>query len=254
MKVQNWWVKPGLLTSGIYPINELATAKANFPPSAEPTVYMTGDAHRNPPLQWATKDTWPVYFDQFIGKKKVCCHVETFSDEVKPTSVSRLFEPVYNNHKVFGFEPNVFKITKEIINSIWVMRDDILHGKPQSKSKIDSLISKMSRVHDMKLLWDEGKEAMRHWDKIRKVPINPVPVAQLTDFSNFLSEYNAAAMALRTELNDEMGVNIQKIINEYPDHLHMITCGDAHIIDNPLYRYIEPPPGCYGIADQNKGM
>jgi hypothetical protein len=38
-----------------------------------------------------------------IGMNKICCRVETFSDEVKATPVPKLFEPVFHNHKVLRF-------------------------------------------------------------------------------------------------------------------------------------------------------
>jgi hypothetical protein len=254
MKVHNWWVKRGLLTSGIDPTKELSIAADQFPDEYTPMVYMTGDGHRKPPFQWATQDVWSGFFKQFIAINKICCHVETFSDEVLATSVTKLFEPVFYNLKVFGFEPDVFKILKEIILFNMDMRPKISMGQSQPLSEIRFITKEMWRVHDLGYLQNEGKEAMRQWDKIKGMGYDPVPAKALPIFSDFLSAYNNAAMELRTVVNNEIGANIQRIITKFPDHLHMITCGDAHIYVNPLYNYIEPPVGCFGIADEHKGI
>jgi hypothetical protein len=254
MKIRNWWVKPGLLTSGIDPTKELSIAGEQFPDEFTPMVYMTGDGHRTPPFKWATQDVWSGFFKQFIDMNKICCHVETFSNEVQATSVPKLFEPVFYNLKVFGFELEVFKIIKVIIPYNMEMRSSkIAVGQSQPLSEIRYITKEMWRVHDMGYLQNEGEEAMRQWEKFKSMGHDPVPAKALPGFSKFLSEYNYAAMALRTVVNDEIGANIQRIIKQFPDHLHMITCGDAHIFENPLYNYIQPPLGCFGVADQHQG-
>jgi hypothetical protein len=254
MKVQNWWVKPNLLTSGIDPTKELSMAAEQFPDEFTPMVYMSGDGHRKPPFQWSTRGVWPGFFKQFIDMNKICCHVETFSDEVQATSVPKLFEPVFHNHKVFGWEPEVFKLTIKIIPLIWEMRSEIAQGEGLAKSKIDDIAKEMGRVRNLGYLLAEGTEATRQRDQFYAMKnIDPIPTKALPLFSHFLSEYNRAAMQLRTVANDEIGSNIQRIIKQFPDHLHMITCGDAHILENPLYLYIQPPLGCFGVADEDQG-
>jgi hypothetical protein len=47
-----------------------------------------------------------------------------------------------------------------------------------------------------------------------------------------------------------MGANIQENINKLSGDIHLITCGNVHIIDNPLYNYIEPPIGTFGVVDE----
>jgi hypothetical protein len=68
-----------------------------------------------------------------------------------------------------------------------------------------------------------------------------------------LRQYYRDAMSLRTDINNMIGANIQAKIDDYPDHLHLITCGDAHITVNPLYAFITPPAGCFGVVDENQG-
>jgi hypothetical protein len=252
MKVQDWWVKRYLLTSGIDPTPEMSLAAKQFPDEFTPVLYMTGDAHRKPaPFQWASRGFWADFFKQFIEMNKLCCHVEEFSDGVKATSVPKLFEPVFHNHKVYGFEPNVFKTIREILLFIQEVRPNIESGQSLAKREIHYVTKLMWLVHDMGYMKAEGEEAMRQWGQIQKINVDPVPAKGLPLFSAFLRSYNLTAMALRTGVNDEMGAKIQRVIKQYPDHVHMITCGDAHIVDNPLYQYIQPPIGCFGIADEH---
>jgi hypothetical protein len=252
MKVQSWWVKPGLLMSGNDPTNEMSIAAAQFPPDSKPRAYMTGDGHRKPPFEWAAQGVWAGLFKQLIERNEICCHVETFSGQVKPDSVPELFEPVLCNHKVFGFEPDVFQILKEIINNNYEIRPKIESGEDVKLSIIREVFNAMWNVGRLKYLVDEAKEAKRQVDNIKKLGVDPVPAKALPLWSEFLSKYNNAAMELRTGVNHEFGANIQKIIQKFPNDVHMITCGDAHIKVNPLYQYIQLPIGCYGFADEHQ--
>jgi hypothetical protein len=251
MKVQSWWVKPGLLMSGNDPTNEMSIAAAQFPGDFEPKAYMTGDGHRKPPFEWAAQGRWPDFFKQFIEKNKICCHVETFSDAQLAGSVHELFEPVLANRKVFGFEPDVFKFLKEIINYNYVMRPSIESGQDQKLSDIKQVFNAIWLVGRLRYLEDEATEAKKQVDNIKKLGVDPIPAKALPLWSAFLSKYNNAAMELRTVVNNEIGANMQRIINKFPDHVHMITCGDAHIKVNPLYQHIRLPIGCYGFADEH---
>ena len=110
MKLQNWWVKPSLLTSGIDPTKELSMAAEQFPDEFTPMVY----------------------------------------------------------------------IAKE-----------------------------MGRVRDLGYLQAQGTEATTtQRDQFYAMKnIDPIPTKALPLFSHFLSEYNQAAMQLRTVANDEIGAN-----------------------------------------------
>jgi hypothetical protein len=63
-------------------------------------------------------------------------------------------------------------------------------------------------------------------------------------------DYRNAALDLRTTVNPYIGKNIQSVINQYPDCTHLITCGNAHITDSPLFQYVTTTPGsANGVVD-----
>lgn len=251
MKAGNWWIKQGLLTSGDDPTREMATAADQFPDEYTPLVFMTGDGHRSPPFGWTTRGVWPGFFRDIVETNKICCHVETYSDAVTVNSVPANLAAVFRNGKVFGWEPDVYKTIQNVLEDIMDMLPELHMGQAQSKSSIRNITSAMWRVHDMGYLRVEGAQAMQFWDTARAHATDPVPVVSLAGFLNFLTNYNRTAMQLRTGINNVIGANIQKKINQYPDHMHLITCGDAHIIHNPLQRYITPATGTFGVVDQN---
>ena len=76
-------------------------------------------------------------------------------------------------------------------------------------------------------------------------------VRDLRGFFDFLKHYQEAAMELRTGIHPVIGAGIQRKIEKYDDHVHLISVGDAHVKVNPLYRYIQPPVGTFGVADEN---
>ena len=79
----------------------------------------------------------------------------------------------------------------------------------------------------------------------------------LVDFYNeVLQKYYDKVYTLRVDprVQSAIGDKIQKNINKYQDHVHLITCGSEHISKNPLYNYINAPVGCFGIADEGSDM
>jgi hypothetical protein len=62
MKVQNWWVKKGILTSSTGPGPELSLASEQFPDEYDPMVFMTGDGHRHPPFEWSNRGARKGFF------------------------------------------------------------------------------------------------------------------------------------------------------------------------------------------------
>ena len=69
----------------------------------------------------------------------------------------------------------------------------------------------------------------------------------------FLNQYNHLAMGLRTDANNFIAANIQRVIAQQPaDSTHLITVGNAHITTNPVQNYLNigAHPG-YVDASQN---
>ena len=251
MKVRNWWVQPNLLTSGNDPTTDLANAAQAFADDYTPMIFMTGDGHRSPPFAWTSRGPWPHFFAALVNDDKICCHVELYSDAVNATSVPHNLTQVFANNKVFGWEPEVYKTIQPILEDLMRLRPKAHLGDSLDKADLRQLTSAMFRVHNMGYLMPEGLFAMKFWDKARASPKDPVPPSALPGLPEFLDHYDRTAMQLRTGINNVIGRNIQSKINQFPDHIHLITCGDAHIIHNPLYNFIDPPAGIFGIADQN---
>lgn len=249
MKEKNWWLKDGLLTSGGDPTANLSFAAGTFPSEYVPMVFMTGDGHRTPPFKWTTRGVWKDFFSEVVKDNKLCCHIETYADKVKLSSVPAELSDVFHNKKVFGWEPEVYKIIQNVMEMIL----EIVSKMPKTVAlrDIHDLSKQMWRVHDHGYLKSEGKLGMTFWEIAKQTGKDQVPLNLMPGYMGFLLEYNTRAMELRTGINDVIGANIQKIINLYPDHMHLITCGDAHIFHNPLHRFIEPPVGTFGIVDSN---
>ena len=247
-----WWFEAGILTSGNDPAPTLENA--NFPDEYTPMVFMTGDGHRHPPFQWTTRGVWPNFFRDLVADNSVCCHVEVFADAVAIDSVPPLLADVFRNGKVWGWELEVWKTVDRILQDLMTARGELNGPGTVSQGLIRSLSKDMWAVRGMGYLRTEGQDAMAYWDQARVSRHSDVPVAELPGFDNFLRDYQNTAMNMRTaaEIHAQVARSIQAKIDQYPDHMHLITCGNQHLIVNPLHRLIRPPVGCFGVADPNQ--
>lgn len=249
-------MKQGLLTSVVDPTAEIASAADQFGDEFTPMIFMTGDAHRTPPFQWTTRPHWAGFFVEAVESNAICCHVEMFAEDAKRAVLPDILVRVQQNGKVFDTEPEVFRTLKDILEAIPEATSPLGFHQPLPQATIRFFANAMWRVRDMGYLRLEATAMMGIWDQVRSqtgMPRpDPVPAASVPTLLNLLRQYNLAAMQLRTGIHNVIGATIQRRIVQYPDHIHLITCGDAHIIDNPLYNYIQPPVGTFGIADQNQ--
>lgn len=261
----NWWIATqGLLTSGNDPTPELTQAGDAFPDEYLPMVYMTGDGHRDPPFNWTNNGIWGTFWTDIVQQNKICCHVETYANRVTAQSVPLNLRPVQLNGKVFGWEPEFYKIVQDVMEElpILILKDCL------SLNDIHYITREMFRISNLGYLGAEGNEAMEFFDRARVLArmgrMLPCPTdepilktglfsLQGHDFNTFLRNYLTRTYWLRTAINNVIGANIQRVINLYPDHVHLITCGDAHITNNPLYNFVRPPLGTFGTADQSRG-
>ncbi|NYF22068.1 hypothetical protein HDC36_003544 [Xanthomonas sp. JAI131] len=264
MKVRNWWVKKKLLTCGLDPAAELSVASELFPDEYAPVVFMTGDGHRNPPFEWTNRGVWTGFFDGIMADNKLCCHVEVYADAVAADSVPRHLRPVFMNRKVFGWEPECFKAVEGILISVNALLPFAMDSKEvMAMSDIEALVGHIDAFRNSpdagRHLVDEQTMARQFLSlkASRQVQLangkRVVATAGMLGFDKLLLQCNRISMQLRTVMNDVMGRNIQAVIDRHPDHMHLITCGDAHVTTNPLYGYIEPPIGTFGIADEDHG-
>lgn len=251
MKSGNWWVETGILTSGNDPSKTLSSAADQFGDEYDPMLFMTGDGHRNPPFQWVDRGVWKGSFKDLVDDDKVCCHVETYSDAVNINCVPSSLVKVFLNGKVFGWEPDFYKILQVIMETALDMLVEASRTSKYSKNDIHFVTKEMYRVHHQGHLIGEGRLAMTFWDIARSYNVQQVSSSSLPGFTDFLKHYQKQAMKLRTLIHPQIAGRIQKRIDEFPDHLHLITCGDAHVKINPLYGYIKPATGTFGVADQS---
>jgi hypothetical protein len=252
MKVGKWWVSPGVLTSGTDPGVELAAAADQFGDEYTPMLFMTGDGHAHPSFGWTMRGHWPAFFREVVAINKVCCHVEQFANTVTAAAVPAVLADVYRNGKVFGWEPEVFKTIQRVLEAVNEMLADVLTGIAPNRGDINYLTKDMWAVHGQGQLRAEGVQAMQYWDIARAQNSDPVPLSALPNFGTFLRNYQRAAMQLRTGIHPVIARHLQGLIDRYPDHMHLISCGDAHLIYNALHGYLTPPPGTFGVADQLK--
>jgi hypothetical protein len=255
MKVGKWWVSRGVLASGNDPTVELGGAAEQFGDEYAPMLFMSGDGHRTPGFLWATRGCWEHFFDDAINANKVCCYVETFSDRVTADMVPASFQAVYGNHKVFGWELGVFRNVQRVIDWIleWIpkMHEDV---KPDLND-IQYVTREMYIIYNSGYLRAEGVRAMKWRDVVRADNgFRSDELLQL--FLKWVKDYQRATIRLRVDpaVHRAVGGIIQRQIDQFSDHFHFISCGDAHVNDvhNPLYKFITPPPGIFGVADPEK--
>lgn len=250
MRIGKWWVQPGILMVGD-PTASMERAGEAFADDYVPMLFMTGDGHRHPPFEWTARPPWADFFAELVRDNSICCHVEKYADAVVLEDVPDNLRGVFQNHKVFGWEPEFYKTiqaSQQLGLDFWPKLDE----KPaHPKSEVVALTKAMIQVGMMGYARDESDRAMRIYELVQSLG-DPVPTGKLTGLGDLIRDFQRATMRLRTEINKEIGDNIQKTVNTYPGDMHLITCGDAHIITNPLYKFIHPPVGTFGVADQSK--
>lgn len=231
-----------------------------------PRFFMTGDGHRQPPFLWTTECIRiRDHFEALVENGSLFAHVEQHPSDVGINSVPNYMHPLLNQGRVCGWELAIYKDLEPLMNSC---RDLIaqLH-MDLAIAIIYQRVLEIDRdmVRLLGLLWQIGNPpalrnaainsaAYRHYfQRVSKSQITR-NLAIEADYSRFLLRYYNDAMALRTVVNPYIGRNIQRIINQYPNATHLITCGWTHITDNPLPHYVALPEGAHGIVDASSGV
>jgi hypothetical protein len=252
LRIGKWWrATTGLLTQEADPDGELAEAGESFPDEYLPMLFMTGDGHRNPPFAWAVRDLWWGVFGDIVEMDKLCCHVELFGDQVTQNSVPARLRPVYNRGKVFGWEPDFYRLVLKVMERALQMFANQDQG--WTPKDVIWITSNIRAIGTLGYLRHRVQAAVTPHATALKTSKQRLTEKDLPGFARYLLAYQNDAMGLRTAINNVIGANIQRIVDRYPDHMHLITCGDAHITTNPLYGYVNPPVGTYGIADASRG-
>lgn len=248
MKVGKWWVQSQILSSGNDPAEDLDGA--NWPEDYAPSLFMSGDAHRTPPFQWTTRGVWPKFFDSLVVADKLCCHVELYADAVKRDSVPDELGPVFTNGKVFGWESDIWKDIERVLDLCIKLISDLDGLFTIPKKTINDMVTDMMSIGNRGYLQHEGQTSQAY-SKMMKIMDDPVPAIELFGLKKFLQDYQREGIRLRSSASyhGEVARRIQQNIDRFSDHFHLITAGGAHLINNPLYGYILPPTGTFGVAD-----
>jgi hypothetical protein len=249
MLMNKWWIKKNLLCSGLDPGSELGRVGDHLGSDYTPTLFMTGDGHREPPFSWTARGVWPDFFREMARINNICCHVEKFSHAVTKDDIPITLRPVFNNGKVFGWEPD-FYIELHQVMEICLKT---MSAETVSLDVMGKIANSLNRLANTVPLKPEAATATDYYLTGMSLATDPVPMAKLPKYEMFLGKLaGTRAMALRTEIHDIVGATIQRNIDRYPDHLHLITCGDAHMTcKDALYLHIKPPVGTFGVADES---
>lgn len=251
-----------------------------------PTVFVTGDAHRNPPFRWidsCRSDTLKRHFEDLVNQGQLCVHVEQYKNQIKTDSVPKSLRKLIGMQRIFGWELEVYRYFQE------VMRECSPNGRgllelDDRKVPNSYLIKSLEDVHRNiceadKRLKDigypttlKGKmeahgEYLKYYKHLRDESRPKSIVGKLTtgwgakptkpskNYLTFLQEYSTAANKLRTSpsVHTAIARKIQSTINVHSGCTHLITCGSKHLLcEHPLFKFILSPKGG-GVVDVDEG-
>ncbi|MFJ7795477.1 hypothetical protein [Pseudomonas sp. NPDC096950] len=224
-----------------------------------PRFFMTGDGHAIPPFAWteACSDL-TVYFQTLIAADRLCLHVEEQQSAITHDSVPERLQGLVDRQRVFGWELSVFDAlgpALEICNEL------AANGNYQSIPPIYEQVVELDRtiVRAHALLWElanppalfSGRDISWSYREYCKRRLNgavrnPAIEAQ---YGAMVFNYRKAIMQVRISGNPFIGRKIQASIDRFPHSTHLITCGDGHILENPLQNYVRIPDNAVGIVD-----
>ncbi len=222
-----------------------------------PRFFLTGDGHRNPPFKWIEScKELELHFLGLMAQGQLCVHVEEHPEAIRQSSIPLKLHPLLHSKRVFGWELDIYRVLRPVMEvSMGVV------GQEKRLTDVVYLDKEWVRINA--LLWQIGggsqtlRQAQSNSFKFRsyfqaRSKGAKKDLLKEAAYDRFLLDWNRAAMVLRTDANAYIARNIQKVINQYPDATHLITCGDAHISINPLQQYIRLPEDAPGIIDLTK--
>lgn len=222
-----------------------------------PRFWMSGDGHGNPPFEWMNGKSSPLLKQHFVDRMaagKLCAHVEVYADAVTVNSVPQQFKALYESGNVFGWELEIYKSLEPVMRTCIDVagRVDQLDSETLKLTAM-SIESKIGVVE--RLLTDFGSPKCMAGQQAEAAKFHAAIIkgtASLDEYSMFLIGYQKAAMVMRTanEVHKKVAENIGAKVKLNPDCTHVIACGDAHLIDNPLYKFIKLPAEASGVWDK----
>ncbi len=220
-----------------------------------PKFFMSGDGHRNPPFQWVSHcPALKIRLQEQLLAHTLWVHVEQQPGEVTESSLPSSLALAFPNGRVFGWELSLYQKLNKVMQDCLQMAPEAIHqneavGLTGEMLEVQAIVSQFANPANMTGLLPQIERFHDHY------VTNAGGRDATTDaaYSQFLMQYNNAAMQLRTDANPEIGRNIQSKIDQNPGSIHLITCGDAHLTVNPLYNYVQLPPGTRGVVDCSHG-
>ncbi len=210
--------------------------------------YLSGDGHRTPPFAWAVRPAVRAHFLQLMATGDLCLHVEQHQEDVTSESIPALFDPVFVQQKVFGWELSMFKHLQPVMELVM----EIMGALPQPVlSDVVALHREMVRMDS--LAWKVGNPPWIHaalansdtYLAYWKARLHANPGARIAAngatehaYLVFLNQYQNACMALRCDANNFIAINIMNAMARFPLATHLITVGNAHLVTNPVQQYI----------------
>jgi hypothetical protein len=225
-----------------------------------PRFFMTGDGHDHPPFAWTDAcGTLRAHFQTLILADRLCLHVEELQSAVDHTSVPERLMGLVDRQRVFGWELSVFGALAPAYETCNELE---AHGNYQPTAVTYAMAVELDRaiVKAHPLLWElanppalfNGRTiSWQYREYSRRVLGGLVPrnLATEAQYAGMVHNYRQAVMVARITGNPTIGRKIQGVIDRFPDSTHLITCGDAHILHNPLQNFVRIPQNVTGIVD-----
>lgn len=210
--------------------------------------YLSGDGHRTPPFAWATRPAVQPHFLQLMAAGNLCLHVEQHQEDVTDHSIPEVFNPVFVQQKVFGWELSMFKdllpamtLIMEIMGNLpnpYLSDVVALH---RDMVRMDSLAWKVSNPPWIHAALAQSDIYLAYWkQRLETDPRKRIAAIGATEdaYMAFINQYNNSCMALRCDANNFIAVNIMNAMAQFPNATHLITVGNAHLVTNPVQQYI----------------
>lgn len=234
--------------------------------STMPRFFLTGDGHGHPPFEWTNAcPRLQTHFKNLMNQGKLCAHVEEFQDQVTDRSIPLELCQLYDQGRVFGWELEIYRDLLPIMGAYYEIApvieatddEDVIFpligqivDLDRRMSRVRERLSEIGNPASLDRLGLESARYTKYFEGLKQRPKNRDRALEQA-YARFLREYWAEADKLRTVVNPSIGAKIHKKIIEYSECTHIISCGNEHISDNPLYNYIPLSDGVEGVVDED---
>lgn len=227
--------------------------------------FLTGDAHRKPPFLWAVRKECSVLRNHFLTlmeQELLCAHVEEFPDKVTMNCVPDELRGLHTQNHIIGWELSIFRDLRSVMEQCDELRSkrelnpfEVLSDVVALDREINRVQALLHQIGNPEIFRKLNKFSFLYRQHYQRVSDKVIErnIAIEEKYRRFLSDYFLAAMEQRTAAHRYVAMNIVKNINQHPECTHLITIGDAHLLTNPVYNYINLGT-MPGVVDPDKGM